>query len=261
MKNHIGTEKNIHGQNWGKLHGGYFSDPTIARPLIETAKRILAKSPADFIVDMGGGTGFLLSQLASQGIGSDVALVNVDCSEAQLDLIDKNSISSVCTSIGEFKRSAIATGQKRCFFLMRSVLHYLGENGLTPFLRHLRDQAKEGEFFLHQSASFDEEAEAACLNALYKHMRTHKWYPTADNLKKRLVDAGWRVSAITPAPTLLLNSGDLGLRYALDTIDIVRIRDKMAGEFGDKNSVFRITPSGFHANLHYQIYTCLAEST
>ena len=258
MEDLIGTEKIVHGQHWGTLHGGYFSDPAMARPLIETAKGILAKSPADVVVDLGGGTGFLLNQLVSHEIGADVELVNVDCSEAQLDLIDKNSISSVCTSLGEFRRNAIATEQKRFFFLMRSVLHYLGENGVTPLLRHLRDQAREGEFFLHQSASFDNKEEAACLNALYRHMRTHKWYPTVDDLKKRLADSGWRVTATIPAPSLILTSDDLGRRYVLETNDLDRIRDKMAGAFVEMNSVFRITPSGFHANLHYQIYTCVA---
>ncbi|MCX5848537.1 MAG: hypothetical protein NTW65_03720 [Deltaproteobacteria bacterium] len=141
---------------------------------------------------------------------------------------------------------------------MRSVLHYLGENGVTPFLRHLRDQAKEGEFFLHQSASFDNENDSACLNDLYRHMRTHKWYPTVNDLTKRLADSGWRVIATTPAPTLLLTSDDLGLRYALNTNDLVRIRDTMARAFGEMNSVFQITPSGFQANLHYHIYTCVA---
>lgn len=260
MEDNIGTEKIVHGQYWGTLHGGYFSDPAIARPLVETAKGILAKSPADFVVDLGGGTGFLLNQLASHGIGADVELVNVDCSEAQLDLIDKNSISPVCTSIGTFRRNAIATGQKRFFFLMRSVLHYLGENGVTPLLHHLRDQAREGEFFLHQSASFDNEEEAACLNALYRHMRIDKWYSTVNDLKKRLSDSGWSVTATAPAPTLLLTSDNLGWRYALDTNDLVRIRDTMARTFGKMNSVFQITPSGFHAKLNYQIYTCVAVS-
>ena len=260
MEDHIGTEKIVHGQQWGTLHGGYFSDPAIARPLIEAAKGILAKSPADIVVDLGGGTGFLLSQLAFHGIGSGIALVNVDCSEAQLDLTDENSISSVCTSIGGFRRSTIAAEQKRCFFLMRSVLHYLGESGVTPLLRHLRDQAKEGEFFLHQSASFDNEDEAVCLNSLYKQMHTHKWYPTVNDLKKRLADSGWRVTATTPTHTLLLTSDDLGRRYALDASDLVRIRDTMARAFGKTNGVFRITPSGFHANLHYHIYTCKAVS-
>ena len=148
MEYHIGTEKIIHGQHWGAMHGGYFSDHAIARPLIETAKGILAKSSVDVVVDLEGGTGFLLNQLVSHRIGANVALVNVDCSEAQLDLIDAISISSVCTSIGEFRHSTIANGQKRCIFLMRSVLHYLGENGMMPLLRHLRDQAGEGEFAL-----------------------------------------------------------------------------------------------------------------
>ncbi|MDO9585425.1 MAG: hypothetical protein Q7I93_02945, partial [Syntrophales bacterium] len=255
MEDHIGTEKVVHGQRWGALHGGYFSDPTIARPLVETAKGILAKSPTDVVVDLGGGTGFLLSQVALHAIGAGVALVNVDCSEAQLALTDENSISSVCTSIGGLRRSAIAAEQKRCFFLMRSVLHYLGENGVAPLLRHLRDQAKEGEFFLHQSASFDNEEEAACLNALYRHMRTQKWYPTVNDLKKCLEDSGWRVTATTPAPSLLLTSDDLGRRYALDTSDLARIRNKITRTFGKMNSVFRITPSGFHATLHYRIYT------
>lgn len=256
MEDYIGTEKIVHGQQWGKLHDGYFSDPSIAQPLIETAKEILTKSPADVVVDLGGGTGFLLNQLASHGIATNVSLVDIDCSGAQLDLIDKNSISSLCTSIGGFRRSAIATG--RCFFLMRSVLHYFGENGVTPLLRHLRDQAKEGEFFLHQSASFDNEDETACLNALYRHMRTHKWYPTINDLKRRLADSDWRVTATTPAPSLLMTSDDLGRRYALDTNDLVSIRDSMTKAFGEMSSVFRITPSGFHANLHYQIYTCVA---
>jgi hypothetical protein len=55
---------------------------------------------------------------------------------------------SVRLEIGEFRHSTITNGQKRCFFLVRSVLHYLGENGVTPLLRHLRDQAGEGEFAL-----------------------------------------------------------------------------------------------------------------
>jgi len=258
MEDHIGTEKVVHGRQWGVLHGGYFSDSTIARPLVETARGILAKSPADVVVDLGGGTGFLLSQLASHGVGADSALVNVDCSEAQLALINEEGISSVCTSIGGFRRGDVAAGDKRFFYMMRSVLHYHGENGLSPLLRHLRDQAEEGEFFVHQSASFDNEEEAACLNALYRHMRTRKWYPTVNDLKRRLADSGWRVTAVIQSPSLLLTSDDLGRRYALDTNDIWRIRDMMARAFGEMNSVFRLTPSGFHADLHYRIYTCVA---
>jgi len=260
MEDPIGPEKVVHGRRWGALHNGYFSDPTIARPLVKVAKEVLAKSPADVVVDLGGGTGFLLSQLASQGIGRAVALMNVDCSEAQLALVDEAGISPVHASLGDFRRSDVAAEDQRLFLMMRSVLHYLGENGLLPLLRHLRDQAEEGEFFVHQSASFDNEEDAACLNALYRYMRTPKWYPTVNELERRLVDSGWRVTETISAPSLLLTSDDLGLRYALDAGDLARIRDMMAREFGERNRVFRLTPSGFHADLHYQIFTCAAFS-
>jgi len=111
---------------------------------------------------------------------------------------------------------------------------------------------------VHQSATFDNEGDAACLNALYKHMRTAKWYPTVKVLESSLADAGWRVTESISAPTLVLTSGDLGLRYALDASDLARIRDVMTVEFGESNNVFRLTPSGFLADLHYRIFTCVA---
>lgn len=258
MEEYIGTETVVHGRRWDTLHAGYFSDSATARLLVGTVKGILVKSPADVVVDLGGGTGFLLSQLRLQGVGVDAALVNVDCSEAQLALSNKEFISSVCTSLSSFKRGDVASEDSRVFFMMRSVLHYFGEEGLSPFLCHLRGQAEAGEFFVHQTASFDNREEAACLNALYRHMRTQKWYPTVNDLQRRMADSGWRVMDTIPAPSLLLTSNDLGRRYALGTSDIAFIRDMMAREFGEMSGVFRLTPSGFHANLHYRIYTCVA---
>ena len=120
MRDYIGPEKAVQGREWGALHGGYFSDPEIARPLIDTAQGILEKSPADVIVDLGGGTGFLLSQLASRGMGAHVALVDVDCSETQLASTGAKRISRVCASIDTFRRRDIAAGKRRIFFMMRS---------------------------------------------------------------------------------------------------------------------------------------------
>jgi len=261
MKDNIGTETVIHGRQWGALHGGYFSNSAIASPLVKTIKNILIKSPADVVVDLGGGTGFLLSQLRAQGVGDDVAFVNVDCSEAQLALSDGKDISSVCTLIDKFKRDDIASKDSRVLFVMRSVLHYFGEDGLSPLLCYLRSQAKAGEFFVHQTASFDNEEEAACLNVLYRHMRTHKWYPTAKDLQRHMTDSGWHVTDTTQALSLLLTSEDLSQRYALNTNDIAYIRDIVAREFGEMKGVFRLIPSGFQANLHYRIYTCVAVSS
>ncbi len=260
MKDYIGKEKAIHGRPWNEVHGGYFYDPAVARPLVETAICILAGSPADVVVDLGGGTGFLLSQLASHGMASGAAMVNVDCSPEQLALSDGKGISPVCGSVGAFRRGDVAAADKRFFFIMRSVLHYLGDDGLSPLLRHLRGQAEEGEFFLHQSASFDCEGEAACLNALYREMHTQKWYPTVADLKGRLNEAGWQVDAVAPAPPLLLTSEDLGLRYGLDAGEIRRIRERMAMDFGEMDNVFQLTQSGFQAQLHYRIYLCVAKN-
>jgi hypothetical protein len=260
MKDYIGIEKGVHGRQWDAVHGGYFSDPAIARPLVETARSILTRAPADVVVDLGGGTGFLLSQLASHGMVAGPAMVNVDCSEAQLAQTDDKGISHVRASVVDFKRRDVTVGNERFLYMMRSVLHYVGEDGLSPLLRHLRDQTEKGECFIHQSASFDNAEEAACLNALYGHMHTHKWYPTVDDLKRRLAGAGWRVIATIAAPSLLLTSEDLGRRYALDTGEIHRIRDRMAMEFGEMDNVFQLTPSGFQAKLHYRIYTCTART-
>ncbi|HCC55218.1 MAG TPA: hypothetical protein DEQ20_09915 [Desulfobulbaceae bacterium] len=258
MKDHIGTEKVVHGQQWGALHNGYFADSTIARPLLNAAIDVLTHSPADVVVDLGGGTGFLLSQLAAYDICHALKLKNVDCSEEQLAVTDAAGIAPVHKSLEDFKRSDVAAAGQRLFLIMRSVLHYVGETGLRPLLRHLRAQTKEGEFFVHQTASFDNEDDAACLNALYHYMHTSKCYPLTNELTQALTDSGWRVTNTMAAPTLLLTSDDLALRYALDATALAHIRDKMAKEFGAKNRVFRLTPSGFHACLPYRIFTCVA---
>ncbi len=258
MEDNIGTETRVYGRYWGKLHGGYFSNPAIARPLLETVLGILTESPADVVLDLGGGTGFLLSQLRSRGIAGDAVLVNLDRARAQVVLSEEEGISSLQTSIANFRRGEVAAEDSRIFFLMRSVLHYYGKDGLAPLLGCLREHAREGEFFVHQTASFDSEEEASCLNALYRYMRTHKWYPTTDDLQNHLEKNGWRVTKTAPAPPLLLTSDDLGRRYALDENDIGRIRNLMADEFGGRNSAFRLLPTGFQAELRYRIYTCVA---
>ncbi|MEI6218479.1 MAG: class I SAM-dependent methyltransferase [bacterium] len=258
MKDRIGTEKVVHGRRWGEVHDGYFSDTGIAHPLVETAMGVLAESPADVVVDLGGGTGFLLSQLALRGVGAAATLVNVDCSEAQLAVAEEAGITRVFTPIEDFRRCDVMALTQRLFLIMRSVLHYAGQSGLPHLLRHLREQTKVGEFLVHQTAAFENDGDAACLNALYQHMQTDKWYPTVNVLESHLADSGWRVTDSIPAPALVLTSQDLGLRYALDSCELSRIRDVMAGEFGGMNKVFRLTPSGFRAELHYRIFTCVA---
>ncbi len=258
MEEYIGKEKIVHGKQWDAFHGGYFSNPSIARPLINTIKDLLQNVPTDVIVDLGGGTGFLLSQLTSSDTATRAKWVNVDCSEPQLALAKEQRISRVCSSLANLKRDDIADANQHVFFMMRSVLHYVGENGLMPLLCHLRAQAKSGEFFVHQTASFQDSHAADCLNALYKHMHTQKWYPTVSDLEKHVALAGFRITATTPAPPLTLTSEALAHRYDLTKNDVARIRETLAHTFGEIDGVFNLTPSGFHADLHYHIYTSVA---
>jgi len=258
MNEHIGREESVHGEQWGELHGGYFSDPAIAQPFVDRVKDLLMESPTDVVVDLGGGTGFLLSQLAAQGLCRGLALVNLDGSDVQLASARETGITCVRALVTDFQRSDVGPEDKRFFFMMRSVLHYFGEPGLLPVLLHIHGQAKEGDIFVHQTASFGDKRDAACLNALYRHMNSDKWYPTASELESSMAKAGWRVTDMSPAPSLLLTSDDLARRYALDRDDVMRIRNVMAQEFGGQTSVFGVLPNGFWAKLHYRIYTCVA---
>jgi hypothetical protein len=149
--------------------------------------------------------------------------------------------------------------------MMRSVLHYFGEHGLGPALSHLRSQAKGGERFVHQTACFEAEQGAACLNALYHKMRTGKSYPTAGQLHTHLTDAGWRPAdaaseraGTQPAPPLELTSRDLARRYGLSPGDVARIRAEMSEQFGQIPGVFELQPGAFTAWLHYRIWSCTA---
>ena len=254
----LGVEQAIHGAAWGRMHGGYFSDAQVARPLVEAVRSVAEKSHPAAIVDLGGGTGFLLSQVRAAGVEKDVALVNLDCSEAQLAVARTAELVPVFGSVNEFRREGVVPDRGSVLWLMRSVLHYAGEAGLAPLLRHLRQQARPGECWIHQTACFEGEEEARCLNELYGRMHTAKWYPTRDDLRLRLEQAGWRVHSVLPAPVLHLDSAELGLRYELGDSEIRRIGEDMAGEFGSNGEVFRLTAEGFQADLRYSIWICEA---
>ena len=259
MNEQINREESVHGKQWGELHGGYFSDPAIAQPFVERVRDALMESRPDVVVDLGGGTGFLLSQLAALGLCGTLSLVNLDGSDVQLASAREAGIACIRAMVTDFRRSDIGQEDKRFFFMMRSVLHYFGEVGLFPALLHLHSQAREGEFFVHQTASFEDKGDAACLNALYRHMHTDKWYTTVSELKSSMTKAGWRATDMSPAPSLLLTSEDLARRYSLRMNDVMQIRNVMTQEFGGQTNVFGVLAHGFWAKLHYYIYTCVAD--
>jgi hypothetical protein len=252
----IQREAAIHGATWGTFHGGYFSDPAVAAPLVGKILEYAGASQAEAIVDLGGGTGYLLSRLRACGLGPDVSLIDLDESARQLESAGKSGLACVRAAVDQFSRRDLSPGEKRFLFMMRSVLHYFGEDGLPTTLRHVRAQARPGEFFIHQSASFQDGPDAEFMNALYQLMQTRKWYPTVAALEAALTHAGWRVLDVRPGPALPLLSADLGARYGLDRDAMRHISRTLSGNHPVKPGVFEKQGDDFCAFLHYWIYVC-----
>lgn len=253
INDQINREIGVHGRQWNSLHEGYFADAAIAAPFVEAITQYLSGSDTDVIVDLGGGTGFVLLELASRGATAGRIPVNLDCSATQLDVTRKQGLTCVNGLISDFRRQDIAALDKRMFFIMRSVLHYFGREGLTPALSHIRRQARKEEIFIHQTACFESAIDARCINTLYREMGTPKWYPTITELRDSVTGANWQVMDIFPAPALKLTSSELGLRYGLDSPALTKIRNRMIREFGEIDNVFRKEQEGFTAYLHYRI--------
>lgn len=258
MNEQLQREAGVHGQNWGAVHGGYFSDPGVAAPLVGKVRELAERHGAARIVDLGGGTGFLLGQLRQSGLDPRIALALVDESEVQVGIARQSGFCCVRRGVEKFSREDFGEDPGACLWMMRSVLHYFGEAGLRPALRHLHRQAKPGEFFVHQTASFQLQRDADCLNDLYRLMNTPKWYPTIDGLRSILEEEGWAVREILPAAPLPLSSADLAQRYHLDPALVSKIRERL-GHYAETGAgVFETTPDGFCAYLHYATYVCAA---
>ena len=260
MMQKIDRELGIHGPRWRTVHKGYFANPEVAMPLIKTLKNAIALStphPA-VVVDLGGGTGFVLQELLKHGQYPGVRFINVDISKRQLAMDTDSRILAIRTSVTEVTRDLFETKNRPLLFVMRSVLHYFGYTGLRPFLRHLRAQMEPGEFFVHQTACFEHQIDAQRLNLLYQRMRIDKWYPTAKELKTCLEETGLAVHSIHAVPKLCLTSQDLAERYRLSREEVRGIRAEISQEYGETPAVFVVTPNGFTAYLYYQIFTCVA---
>jgi len=259
MDSEIFKEIDSHGPWWDKLHDGYFADPAVAGGFVEAIQTAVAASCPEVVVDLGGGTGFILSELIKHDIPTSIHLVNVDLSDKQLEGLDESRITSICTSIADFQRGDAGDESKRFLFIVRSALHYSGRGALEPLLRHLRSQMRKGEYFIHQAACFDLDRDARCVNMIYQRMGTGKWYPTVEQLSGYTENAGWSVQSISPAPSLHLTAEGLASRYGLTAETLSRIRKEIIDSFGEIEDVVDVTAEAFKAYLHYKIYVCVAD--
>jgi hypothetical protein len=250
-------ESNVHGRRWHSVHGGYFADPQVARPFLSIISQAILSHQPDVVADLGGGTGFILSELKKQHPGVPVKYVNVDISPRQLNESRNSEIDSLQISATKIVRGNLVNNGCSLMLVMRSLLHYLGCEGVAPFLKHLRAQMKTGETMVHQTACFETHSEADCANHLYALMKTPKWYPTVINLRQTLIETGWQVVGYEAAQSLRLISSELAERYTLSQEDVAEIRQEMVMKFNSP-AVFTADNAGFTAFLHYRIFTCRA---
>ena len=258
MNEEIEKEIGIHGSRWEGFHRGYFSDPVVSGFLIEEIIAGIEETGPSVLVDLGGGTGYLLSELMKEKIDPALSLINLDLSLQQLARTGTDRITTIQASLSEFKRALLASELDRVLFFMRSALHYFGESGLLTVLKHLREQMKAGEYFVHQTACFTSQIAADCLNAIYAGMGTIKWYPIMEALIPILEATGWEILRVTDAPSLRLASDELKERYQLSDDTIRKIRERIMRDFGEIEGVLEETSDGFIAYLSYKIFRCRA---
>ena len=251
-------ERSIHGAEWDRIHGGYFASHAVAEPLTKAIQSAAVSAKPRVIVDLGGGTGFMLHELARHGLAVNARLINLDASTEQLGHGHDPRIKRVEASLTELRRAQFAKKDETVLFIMRSVLHYFGKNGCIPTLKKLRRLMQPGERFIHQTACFEDAAAAKCLTELYVLMGTEKWYPMISGLCMALTEAGWQVEATAPAPPLPMSSLDLARRYNLAPAKLMQIQKTLSTDCGECTRVFERTPRGFVAYLPYTIFTCVA---
>lgn len=255
----IQRERSVQGPAWDKVHLGYFSDPKAADVLVDSILRRAEQCRPAAVADLGGGTGFILGELARRGLDPGVGLVNLDISPDQLAAVRRRGIRRVRGSATGFRREEILEGGGEILFVMRSVLHYLGPEGVPSALRRIRDQMRMGEYFIHQNACFDRGRDAACLNAVYAGMGSAKRYPETGDLAGQLEAAGFCLVESRPAPPLVLASGALGERYGLTRIEMEEIGRRVRESCGEIPGVFETGRDGFTAYLSYRVFVTRAE--
>jgi hypothetical protein len=252
------NEKKLYGEAWNDVYGGYFSDPGIAGPLVDAILQASAESSASVIADLGGGTGFILSQVASRGQDRPgTRLVCVDQALEQLKDCPP-PVDTLESSLEALERSTLVPEGDALLLCMRSVLHYFGHEGLCGMLGRLRSVLEEGEYFVHQTICFEEEPDRDMANLVYELMGTGKWYPVTAELTADIEAEGFVLASDGRARTLPVRSDELELRYEVGHQAMEDIRRALDEKCGGRHTVYVPGPDGFALNLDYVVMTCKA---
>jgi hypothetical protein len=254
----ITSESALHGRIWSSLYDGYFSDPARLAPLLAEVEWACRERPPDALVDLGGGTGFILDQASrSEAVPRPARLIVVDLSERQLGEIRNPRLEGICQSMLDVRRSDLALDDRPVLWISRSTLHYAGVFGLKPVLRHVRTQMRQGEFFVHQSLACARPEDALLLDELMERLGSGKWVPPVASMETCAREAGLAVARQTAAPPLRMGADILAERYHHPADQVVRILEMLAAAY-PQSPLIRADASGLAAWAPYWVYTCCA---
>jgi len=259
MAGSTSNEKKLYGETWNEVYGGYFADPEVAAPLIDSILLAADECAPAVIADLGGGTGFVLSQVAGRmGGPRPVRLVCVDVAREQLDDCPE-PLGVLQCSVEDLRREMLVERGEGLLLCMRSVMHYFGRDALEADVAGMRSALEPGEYLVHQTICFDEEVDQESANLVYELMDTGKWYPTDAQLATVMEAGGFKVVLKRKAPSLPITDSELMLRYDVDAASMERIGRELAAQCGDRRRVYIPRDDGFTVRLDYIVMTCLAQ--
>ncbi|MFH0879729.1 MAG: hypothetical protein V2A34_08450 [Lentisphaerota bacterium] len=255
----VSRETSVHGQNWAGMYDGYFSDPSIAQPFVEEVLSVAGTEPPECIVDLGGGTGFLLGQVLRQAPdGVSWRLLDMDLSEVQLAQVKDPRIATLRQSMMEFTRDSLGAGKDATvLFITRSTLHYAGLFGLEPLLKHIRAQMRAGEYFIHHTVCCEAPEEALLLSELFERMGTGKWIPPVKSIESCCRQAGMEVIRERPMAPLVMAASVVGERYKQAPERMREIGQTLESGY-EHPSLVQDHPSGYVFSAPYKLFTCRA---
>lgn len=258
MKGHTANEQKLYGETWNSVHGGYFADPAIASPLVEAVLDAASAARPSVIADLGGGTGFVLSEVHRRMDSAlDPTLVCVDLAREQLNDCPE-PVSTLECAAEKVERSMLVQQGGPLLVCMRSVLHYFGQRMLKPDLGHFRSILERGEYLVHQTICFESERDQAIANILYDLLDTGKWYPTVGTLREALGQEGFELTDMRPAPSIPLTSAELEVRYNFSHEAMMEIGRELEEQCGGLSRVYHPSRNGFTVYLDYMVLTCAA---
>ncbi|KWT91882.1 class I SAM-dependent methyltransferase [Candidatus Magnetominusculus xianensis] len=248
----------VFGKLWDSIHGGYFSNKEVADHMVSAAlSRINPLSPPAAIADLGGGTGFVLKELAARLNTLQIRLINIDTSSSQLSVSAAGQICTIHCPVEGITRETLLSENGTLLFIMRFVLHYFGRDGIENALLHIRRQMRPGECFIHQTACFEATAHAALLNELFRSAGLDKWFPSVHELSGILSASGFTQALIKDMPALPVTSRDFAERYDISDKKLLEIDQNIRARYGDVPGVpgvFESNGREFTFYLHCRIF-------